>query len=104
MKYQISRHIHAARAAAQKISSKFYKVSIIDDTWQADLCDMHNLASENDNMEYILTVIDARPLKDKSAQTVKRAFESIIAESKRSPRHLMTDRGKEFEHGVMKAI
>jgi hypothetical protein len=93
--------------ARKRFQRNYYKVSSIDDTWQADLCDMRHLAKQNDGCNYMLTVIDllskyawAQPLKSKSAESVKKAFEIITRE--RQPRHLMTDKGKGFVNGTMK--
>lgn len=86
-----------------------YLVSKIDDTWQADLCDMRHLAKYNDNYKYILTIIDifskyawAIPLKDKSAGTVRDAFARVFLE--RKPDYLMTDKGLEFVNAICKKL
>ena len=76
----------------------------IDSQWQADLCDMQQLAKYNDKMHYILTVIDilskfawAVAVKDKSSKTVTAAFASVLESAKpRVPKKLQTDKGKEF--------
>ncbi|KAF4529076.1 hypothetical protein B566_EDAN014451 [Ephemera danica] len=34
----------------KKFTRNFYKLTGIDDTWQADLCDMQNLVSDYDNV------------------------------------------------------
>jgi hypothetical protein len=93
--------------ARNRFQRNYHKVSTVDDTWQADLCDMRHLAKQNDGCNYKLTVIDllskyawAQPLKFKSAESVKKAFEIITGE--RQPRHLMTDKGKEFVSATMK--
>lgn len=71
----------------------------IDDQWDADLMDMRYYAKQNDDYNYILTVIDIfskyvwlRPLKTKTSREVKEAFDSIH----RKPKLLRTDKGKEF--------
>lgn len=109
LKSQETYTLHAP--VRKRFQRNYYKVSKIDDTWQADLCDMQNLALENDGFNYILTVIDifskfawAVPLKDKSAQTIKDAFSKIVKESGRVPDSLMTDKGKEFVNLKMKAF
>lgn len=73
----------------------------IDDLWQADLVEMHELASKNKKYNYMLTVIDtfskqafAIPIKNKTAQAVSQAFEGILKH--RKPNNLQTDQGKEF--------
>ena len=73
----------------------------INDLWQADLVEMHELASKNKKYNYMLTVIDtfskqafAIPIKNKTAQAVSQAFEGILKH--RKPNNLQTDQGKEF--------
>ena len=73
----------------------------IDDLWQADLVEMHELASKNKKYNYMLTVIDtfskqafAIPIKNKTGQAVTEAFEGIL--KKKKPNNLQTDQGKEF--------
>ena len=76
----------------------------IDDTWSADLLQMDDYGVENNKgYRYILTVIDnfskfgwTVPLKNKFAKTVTEAFSNIINNSKRKPKLLETDDGKEF--------
>jgi hypothetical protein len=91
----------------KRFERNFYKVSSKDDTWQADLCDMRHLTKENDGYNYLLTVIDVltkyawvQPLKTKDAHSVKTAF--VVIMDKRQPRHIMTDKGKEFVNAKMK--
>ncbi|KAL6418659.1 hypothetical protein ACFW04_011908 [Cataglyphis niger] len=64
---------------------------------------MRPYARLNKGHNYILTVIDAlskyawaAPLKSKSASEVVRALSKITRESKRCPKNLQTDKGKEF--------
>ncbi len=78
-------------------------VKDLDDQWAADLIDVQRLASQNGGHKYLLTVIDSlskyafvRPIKDKRADTVARAFKAIFAAENRVPRKLRTDMGKEF--------
>ncbi len=75
----------------------------IDSDWQADLCDMQALRKYNDNVAYLLTVIDvlskhawARPTTSKTPAAVRDAFAIILVESQRKPQCLYTDQGKEF--------
>lgn len=79
-----------------------YNVDTIDDVWEADLIDLQKFKSYNDDVSYLLTVIDVvskyawvEPLTDKSGQNVRQAFERIFDQG-RKPRLLQTDRGKEF--------
>lgn len=80
----------------------YYDVSNIDDVWEADLVDLNSLKSSNDNVAYLLVVIDVlskyawvEPLPDKSVREVTKAFRRIL-EHGRSPVNIQTDRGKEF--------
>ena len=93
----------------KRFTRNYYKVSKIDDLWQADLCDMRELAEYNDQYKFILTVIDvfskyawAIPLTDKSAKTIKLAFDVIFRE--RRPDHLQSDKGKEFTNATVQAL
>ena len=77
-------------------------VEDIDQQWEADLVDMQEFQSQNDNYKYILTVIDVLskyawvvPLKDKSAKSIVEAFK-IILQGNRKPFFIRTDQGKEF--------
>ncbi len=85
------------------IISKF-----IDHNWHGDLIEIP-FSTYNHNFRYILMVIDnlskfgwAEPLKDKKAQTVKKAFIKILRTSKRKPIILTTDAGKEFTNQSLK--
>lgn len=78
-----------------------------DDLWQADLVEMIPYASSNKGYKYLLTVIDvyskfafAEPVRSKSAAEVKNAFKRIVDQSKRCPRLLQTDQGKEFYNNM----
>ena len=80
----------------------------IDHNWHSDLIEI-SYPNFNDNFRYILMVIDnlskfgwAIPIKDKSASTVKKAFLSILRQSKRKPLILSTDAGKEFTNSSLK--
>ena len=70
--------------------------------WQADLCDMRSLATYNDGVNYILTVIDvlsryayALPIKNKTGDYVTEAFEKLFKDGG-PPQLLQTDKGTEF--------
>ena len=72
-----------------------------DNTWQADLIDLQDLASINSNYKYLLTVIDVFskyawvvPLKNKTNKIVIEAFKKIF--KNRKPERLHTDQGQEF--------
>ena len=84
------------------------KVAGVDDQFDADLAilDTEVLVKANDGFKFLLVMIDVfsrylwvKPLKDKSAENVIRAFDDIFKKSKRIPRRLRTDRGSEFTAG-----
>ena len=73
----------------------------IDHHWQADLVDLAKLSSFNKGFKYLLTCIGVLsryawvvPLKDKTGNTLKEAFE-VIFKLGRQPIRLQTDRGTE---------
>jgi transposase InsO family protein len=77
----------------------------IDDTWCADLVDMSSFSKDNYGYKWILTIIDVMsryvwvvPLFNKKAEGIVEAFSMIFEESKRKPRKLWVDEGKEFEN------
>ena len=85
-------------------------VTGINEMWQADLVDMSQHEKENDGVRFLLTVVDAlsryayvRPLRRKTPQEVKTAFESIEKEAQTLPVTLQTDHGKEFYNKLMTA-
>lgn len=76
-------------------------VSHINDQFQADLIDMQEFKSFNNDTNYILSVIDifskyawAIPIKRKTGEEVTRAFKKIFKE--RKPEKIQTDKGTEF--------
>ena len=76
----------------------------IDYQWQADLADLDELSKANDGSRYLLTVIDvfsryawAVPIAKKSGAAVREAFRELFRQAgARRPKHLHTDKGKEF--------
>ena len=71
--------------------------------FQMDLVDIQELAPFNDNIRFLLAVIDTftrfawvRLLKDKRGETVLEAFKSILKSAGEYPRIIVTDRGTEF--------
>src|SRR5271170_3810440 len=61
----------------------------VDDQWQADLCDVTQLAPKNKGNKFLLTVIDVfsryawvRAVKNKSGPVIAEAFEDIFAEGR----------------------
>ena len=66
---------------------------------------MESLSSNNENVKYLLRVIDVftkyawvKPLKDKK---VLNAFIEIVNESNRKPNELWVDQGREFYNKLM---
>lgn len=75
----------------------------IDDQWQADLAEVQHLAKENGGIRYLLTCIDVFSkhawvvtAKSKSSQDMVEAFHKLFQVSKRLPKRIQTDKGKEF--------
>ena len=85
-------------------------VNGIDKQFQADLVDMSEYSTENDNVQYLLTCIDVFSkyawvicLKNKSGPSVTSAFKEIL-EQGRIPQKLQTDSGKEFYNKVFQKL
>ena len=87
-------------------------MACIDTQWQADMEDMHGLASQNDKMRYILTVIDvfskfawSEPVRSKDAGAVADALKQVLHQSKpKKPKRLQTDKNKEFFNNTFAAL
>ena len=83
-------------------------VKNIDETWSIDLLDMSDYGISNNNgFRDIFIIIDnfskfafTIPLKNKYAQTVTTEFSNIINKSKRKPKLIETDDGKEFVNKI----
>jgi hypothetical protein len=91
--------------------TNFLKIKVFnkDDIWGADLVEMPTNVDNNVNKyKYILTIIDlytkyawAVPLKNKTANTVKNAFENVFNQyPDRIPKKLYTDNGTEFYNKI----
>ena len=72
-----------------------------DDLWMADLIDMVKYKDWNDGYRFIMLVIDTfskyvwlRPLKQKSGHDVAEAFKNIFHSYGKSPKKLITDKGR----------
>ena len=80
----------------------------IDDIWSLDILDLKDYGPENNRgYRYVLVVIDnfskfgwTIPLKNKNAETIKDSFENILLSSKRKPKLIESDRGKEFYNNI----
>jgi Integrase core domain len=75
----------------------------IDDVWSSDLVEMQEWSKQNNGFRYMLNVVDvfskyawSVPMKDKTGITTVNAFKQIIEISKRKPKHIWVDKGKEF--------
>ena len=78
-------------------------VDNIDTQWESDLVDLRGISRLNQQYQFLLTVIDvlskyawAVPLKDKTGDSIIRAFQHIFKKDRRQPRYLRTDKGTEF--------
>lgn len=76
----------------------------LDDLWQADLAEYQKFSGQNRGYKFILVIIDCFSmfvwtvaLKDKSASSIANAFNHLLKYgTKRQPKNLQTDNGKEF--------
>ena len=92
------------KPARRKYKRNKTYVADIDAQWQADLANMLGLASQNDGMRYILTVIDvfskyawSEPVRSKDAGAVADALKLVLLQaSPRKPKRLQTDKGRSF--------
>ena len=79
-------------------------VSDIDQQWQADLADVSEFASDNDDTRYLLTIVDCFskfawviPLKTKDSNRLFVVFTQLFhSRPIRRPKRIQTDKGKEF--------
>ena len=90
------------RPLRRKFDRERIIVSDINDQWEAVLVDLSGISRVNQQYTFLLTVIDvlskyawAVPLKDKTGDSIIRAFQHIFKEG-RKPRKLRTDKGTEF--------
>lgn len=81
----------------------------INKIWSADLMDVTNLATFNDDIRYLLVTIDnftkrihLRLVKKKDGVSIARAFDSIFEEER--PTYLATDMGGEFLAKPVQAV
>ena len=76
----------------------------IDDVWSLDILDLKDYCPENNRgYRYVFVIIGnfskfggTVPLKNKNAQMIKDSFANILISSKRKPKTLESDGGKEF--------
>lgn len=80
-----------------------------NELFEADLIDLQGIARYNYGYKYILCVIDcftkymwAKPLTNKTAANVTKAFKEILTQSGEIPLAINQDRGSEFNSKVFK--
>ena len=84
----------------------------IDDIWSLDILDLKDYGPENNRgSRYVLVIIDNFSkfgwtvlLNVKNCQTIKDCFEKVLIISKRSPKLIETDRGKEFYNNIFQSF
>lgn len=96
-----------AYSLQKKVHRKGFKrrrvvVQGIDYQWEADLADVQNLSEHNNDIKFLLVIVDVfsrflwvRPLKDRKAKSVIDAFKDVLTGPRR-PRAIRTDKGSEF--------
>lgn len=100
------------RPVRKRFTRNRYVVYAPHELWQADLNDMRGLATHNDGINYLLTVIDVFskrlfvvPLKTKGGNEVAQAFRKIFEDKTTStPKCLQTDKGTEFTGATVKKV
>ncbi|CAB0027960.1 unnamed protein product [Trichogramma brassicae] len=99
------------RPARRNYPRRRMDVRGLDETWQADLVEMIPYARENGGYKYLLTCIDILskyawtvPVKSKTGKDIAEAMKSILSKGQRVPKHLHTDRGKEFYNKDFEAV
>ena len=87
---------------AENFHDWHYNVTNIDDVWEADLIELRNLKSYNNDYSYLLVLIDVlskyvwvEPLRDKTSNCVIKVFHRVLAKSEGRV-YLQTDKNKEF--------
>ena len=76
----------------------------IDDIWSLDILELKGYGPENNGtFRYVWVIIESFSkfswtiyLKTKNAQTIKVSFDNILISSKRKPKLIETDCGKDF--------
>jgi len=87
-------------------------VSGLNAQWDGDLASMENVAQFNDNVKFLLILIDifsrfliVKTLKNKKTSTVANAIKSLLEEQKnRKPRVTRFDQGGEFKSEVKRFL
>ena len=92
----------------QKKKKKYNRLNINiwkkNDLWSIDLAEMKDLARYNDNLRYLLCVVDVysryafvRLLQNKSSKNVMKKFEDILLKENEFPKKIISDEGSEFQ-------
>ena len=96
------------KPAIKKMKRRQFDARFKDKIWASDLAEMVSLSSKNENVKYLLYVIDVftkyawvKPLKHKKGKTVLNNFIQIVNESNRKPTKLRIDKGREFYNKLM---
>ncbi|ULU12860.1 hypothetical protein L3Y34_015828 [Caenorhabditis briggsae] len=99
------------KPARKNFKSQRVFVNGIDDQWQSDLVEMIPYEQENEGYRYLLTIIDCFskfawvvPLKSKSGKETADALSSVFTKSKRKPKKMQTDNGKEYYNTSMQKL
>ena len=98
----------------QPVKYRFKRKAIItkgiDDLWDVDLADVSKLAQHNNDIHFLLIVIDVfskhlwvEPLPNKAHDSVLQGFQNIFHNTHRRPTLLRTDKGKEFTNRWVKS-
>ena len=73
-----------------------------DNIWAEYLAEMGSMSSKNENVKFLLCVIDifpkykwVKPIKDKKGKTVLNAFIEIVNEYNQKPNKLLNGQGRE---------
>ena len=89
------------KPVTRKFQRRRVNVKSIDDISASDLIDMQAFSKDNNEIKYLITVIDIFskfvwivPLKRKTGQEVANAFSRILKE--RRPSKMWVDKGREF--------
>ncbi len=89
------------KQARRKFKTARVRVTSIDEQFDADLTSVQNIADENDNVKYLLFVIDIfsrylfiEPLKNKTSKSILDGIKNIFRV--RKPLKFRTDKGGEF--------
>jgi hypothetical protein len=97
------------RPARKRFPRHPYTVTNVMDVLECDLADLQAYARYNDNHRYILTVIYVLskylhmvPVKTKIGPSITSAFRSILADLKRRPVWVRTDKCKEFLNNIFR--